>query len=222
MSDEENLFMSEEANSDEKTIVETTPESEKIEEVVTPNTKKVFTQPKFDPKKFDELEKFEGKRKILPEEDYNKKVFTIKTFAPTPINLVDNEGNSIPPKKIGKSEGYESRLSIVFEEDDLKETYPKLIYWVNRGELSQKPSFRKSVEINEIETKELDHFTPTIDVIFAKFARHLGKKCVKDLEEADFYLLAVGQKVTLKLTKWTYEGKEHFRNDIADFVQSQP
>ena len=69
-----------------------------------------------------------GEKKILPEEHYNTKVFTIKDVSFTALRLIDNDGNDIPPitAQNGKTKYHKVKLCIQFDEDNIKEYYPSI------------------------------------------------------------------------------------------------
>jgi hypothetical protein len=220
--EEENLFIKED------TISETEQEEEEsatyVKQPTTPiRTAKSeqqtseFEQPNFDPEKMNDVAPAEsGIKKILPKEDYGKRIFTIKKVTATRIALIDENCEKIPPLK-GKGGGlsYKVKMKILFEEEDLCEYYPSLRYWVADNKISSAPSVPR-IEVEEIEEKENDHFTPEVAKIFAKYTRHTGKKS-KEISDKEFFLGMIGKKVKLKNTSGVYEKKPWQRNDIIDF-----
>ena len=160
-----------------------------------------------------------GEKKILPEEQYNKKVFTIKDVSFTALRLIDADGNKIPPivAQNKKTLYYKVKLCIQFEEDNIKEYYPSIYVFKNRETGEWDNLSIQRYETSEIDEKEKDSFASTVGIILAKFAR-FKKLESKNISNFDFVEGLIGLKCVLKKTSGKFNGSEWSRNDIVDFM----
>ena len=160
-----------------------------------------------------------GEKKILPEEQYNKKVFTIKDVSFTALRLIDADGNKIPPitAQNGKTKYHKVKLCIQFDEDNIKEYYPSIYVFKNRDTKDWDNLSIQRYEIAEIDEREKDSFASTVGILLAKFAR-FKKLEPKNISNYDFVEGLIGLKCQLKKTTGKFNGSEWSRNDIVDFM----
>ena len=144
------------------------------------------------------------KERVGEKKEMDGKVLTVKAVFHTRPKTKNPDGSRIAPKKTqdGKKEFYPGKLGIRFEEENLVEYYPNFHYFVN--DENQVSSFAK---INRGGNN-------AVSKLFNLVVKNLGKE-VDEVADQEVYDYLVGKKVTIKVDKGVYMGKNWFRNDIV-------
>jgi hypothetical protein len=146
-------------------------------------------------------------RRLGEKKEANGRTLTIKSYSFTKPKVVDQDGNTIPPKETLKDQKkyYPGKLVLKFEEDSLIEYYPNFHYFVmDNGKVNMTAKVNRGGD-NEVSK------------LFRMVVGKMGKPA-DEVSDKEFFDYLVGKKVKVQTVKGTFKNKAWFRNDVIEIL----